>query len=83
VIEYDEAHNSELVRSLAEYLERGGSLDQAAESLFIHRSTLKYRLGRVANLAGVDLTDPDTRFNLQLATRVLATVVALASVSSR
>jgi hypothetical protein len=83
VIEYDEAHDSELVRSLAEYLERGGSLDQAAESLFIHRSTLKYRLGRVANLAGVDLTDPDTRFNLQLATRVLATVLALASVSSR
>jgi DNA-binding PucR family transcriptional regulator len=82
VIEYDKTHHSELVRSLAEYLERGGALDQAAESLFIHRSTLKYRLGRVADLAGVDLSDPDTRFNLQLATRTLATVGALATSSS-
>jgi hypothetical protein len=81
VIEYDRTHHSELVRSLSEYLERGGSLDQAAESLFIHRSTLKYRLRRVASLAQVDLTDPDARFNLQLATRVMATIMALAAVS--
>jgi sugar diacid utilization regulator len=78
LIEYDEARNAELVRSLSEYLERGGSLDQAAEALFIHRSTLKYRLGRIASLTGVDLADPDARFNLQLATRTLATIRALA-----
>jgi DNA-binding PucR family transcriptional regulator len=78
LIEYDEARNAELVRSLSEYLERGGSLDQAAETLFIHRSTLKYRLGRIASLTGVDLADPDARFNLQLATRTLATIRALA-----
>ena len=51
---------------------------QAAETLFIHRSTLKYRLGRIASLTGVDLADPDARFNLQLATRTLATIRALA-----
>jgi hypothetical protein len=79
LIEYDEARNAELVRSLSEYLERGGSLDQAAEALFIHRSTLKYRLGRIASLTGVDLADPDARFNLQLATRTLATIRALAT----
>jgi DNA-binding PucR family transcriptional regulator len=78
LIQYDEARNAELVRSLSEYLERGGSLDQAAETLFIHRSTLKYRLGRIASLTGVDLADPDARFNLQLATRTLATIRALA-----
>jgi len=78
LIEYDETRNAELVRSLSEYLERGGSLDQAAETLFIHRSTLKYRLGRIASLTGVDLADPDARFNLQLATRTLATIRALA-----
>ena len=82
LIEYDEARNAELVRSLSEYLERGGSLDQAAEALFIHRSTLKYRLGRIASLTGVDLADPDARFNLQLATRTLATIRALATGSS-
>ena len=77
LIEYDRARNADLVRTLSEYLERGGSLDQAAETLFIHRSTLKYRLGRIATLTGVDLADPDARFNLQLATRTLATIRAL------
>ena len=82
LIEYDATHQSELVRSLSEYLERGGALDQASESLFIHRSTLKYRLGRIAGLTGLDLTDPDTRFNLQIATRALTTIRALAATSS-
>jgi sugar diacid utilization regulator len=77
LIEYDRTRNASLVRTLSEYLERGGSLDQAAETLFIHRSTLKYRLGRIATLTGVDLADPDARFNLQLATRTLATIRAL------
>jgi hypothetical protein len=77
LIEYDRTRNAELVRTLSEYLERGGSLDQAADTLFIHRSTLKYRLGRIATLTGVDLADPDARFNLQLATRTLATIRAL------
>ena len=77
LIEYDQVRNADLVRTLSEYLERGGSLDQAAETLFIHRSTLKYRLGRIATLTGVDLADPDARFNLQLATRTLATIRAL------
>jgi DNA-binding PucR family transcriptional regulator len=30
---------------------------------------LKYRLGRIREISGHDLNDPDTAFNLQLATR--------------
>ena len=35
----------------------------------IHRSTLRYRLARVAELTGHDLRKVDTRFNLHAATR--------------
>jgi DNA-binding PucR family transcriptional regulator len=43
----------------------------------MHRSTLRYRLQRIRTVSGLDLTDPDTRFNLQLATRAWTTVHAM------
>jgi DNA-binding PucR family transcriptional regulator len=43
----------------------------------VHRSTLKYRLQRIRDLTGYNLNDPDTHFNLQLATRAWATLEAM------
>jgi DNA-binding PucR family transcriptional regulator len=37
--------------------------------LSIHRNTLRYRLGRIAQISGHDLADVETRLNLHLATR--------------
>lgn len=70
LIEYDATKNSDLVLTLSHYLECGGNYDETAASLHIHRSTLRYRLGRIADLTGFDLRDIDTRFNLHAATRV-------------
>jgi DNA-binding PucR family transcriptional regulator len=40
----------------------------------VARSTLKYRLKRIREVSGHDLTDPDTSFNLQLASRAWRTL---------
>jgi DNA-binding PucR family transcriptional regulator len=72
IIDYDEEHGTSLVETLACYLEHGGNYDATAKSLIIHRSTLRYRLQRLREISGHDLANPDTRFNLQLATRALA-----------
>lgn len=77
LLRYDEETGSELVKTLSRYLECGGSYQPTADALFIHRSTLKYRLQRIREIAGLDLNDPDTRFNLQLATRALDTLNVL------
>ena len=69
LIDYDATHRSELVRTLAQYLECGGKYDRAAAALHIHRSTLRYRLRRIHQLTGIDLTDVDSRLNLHVATR--------------
>jgi DNA-binding PucR family transcriptional regulator len=53
----------------AGYLEHGGSYDDTAKAMHIHRSTLRYRLARVRELTGRDVRDIDTRFNLDAATR--------------
>ncbi|HUG16464.1 MAG TPA: helix-turn-helix domain-containing protein [Thermomicrobiales bacterium] len=65
--EHDRARGSELVATLDAYLRLGGALAQAADALGIHRNTLSYRLGRIAELSGRELNDPRARFLLQVA----------------
>jgi len=77
LLDYDAKKHSELVGTLSQYLECGGSYNGTAEALCVHRSTLKYRLQRIREISGLDLTDPDTHFNLQLATRAWRTLQAL------
>jgi sugar diacid utilization regulator len=77
LLDYDEERNADLVLTLSRYLEHGGNYDASAGALFIHRSTLKYRLHRIREITGYDLGEPDTRFNLQLACRAWQTLEAL------
>lgn len=79
LLDYDGVHGAQLVRTLSEYLDRGGSYDSTATALSVHRSTLKYRLRRIREVSGYNLSSPDTRFNLHLATRAWRTLQALRS----
>jgi sugar diacid utilization regulator len=69
LIEYDTSRHSVLVETLAEFLDHGGNYDLTAEALIIHRSTLRYRLRRIRELTGFDLSDVESRLNLHVATR--------------
>lgn len=77
LLDYDTSKGAQLVETLTAYLECGGSYDATARAISTHRSTLRYRLQRVREISGYDLTDPDTRFNLQLATRAWATLAGV------
>jgi DNA-binding PucR family transcriptional regulator len=67
------------VTTLARYLDCGGNYDATAAALALGRSTVRYRLGRIRQISGRDLTDPDTRFQLQLATRAWVSLRALSA----
>jgi DNA-binding PucR family transcriptional regulator len=80
LLDYDRTKRAELVKTLSHYLDCGGNYDLTAQSLQIHRSTLRYRLGRIRDITGRDLQDVDTRLNLHLATRVLDVLGATDSI---
>jgi len=63
--------SADLFKTLEAYLDAGGNGVQTAENLTIHRSTLNYRLSRIAEMCGADLSDPLTRMNLQVALKLL------------
>ncbi len=77
LLDYDAKKNAELVLTLDRYLAAGRSYDVSARSIGVHRNTLKYRLQRIRDISQLDLRDPDTVFNLQLATRAWTVLLAL------
>ncbi|MEV7127766.1 helix-turn-helix domain-containing protein [Streptomyces sp. NPDC093260] len=70
LIDYDSRHQATMVETLSRYFDCGGNYDETAESLAIHRSTLRYRLQRIRDISGSDLSNVEDRLNLQVATRV-------------
>jgi hypothetical protein len=51
------------------YVQHGGNAAAMARALHLHPQTIRYRLGRLRELLGDALADPDARFELELALR--------------
>ena len=69
LVAYDGDHGTHLTETLRVLLETR-SLRDSAEALFVHKSTLKYRIKRINELLGGDYQDSETFFNLQVALRI-------------
>ena len=63
---YDEQYETELVRTLETFLEADGNVAGTAQRLFTHRHTVYYRLERVRELSGLDVSSSDGREKLSL-----------------
>ena len=53
--QHDAKNGSELLKTLEALVECMGSRSRAAESLFIHRNTLTYRIKQIEKITGLDL----------------------------
>ncbi|HEX3589891.1 MAG TPA: helix-turn-helix domain-containing protein [Pseudonocardiaceae bacterium] len=69
VLDYDAEHDGSLLQTLAVFLDCSGSWAKAAGELHVHVNTLRYRIGRVEELTGFDLTDFRQRVDIYLALR--------------
>ncbi len=67
LMEHDRTHEGQLTQTLEMFLECEGNGVRAAERLYIHRHTLKYRLRRIEEICDVDLSDSLTKLNLRAA----------------
>jgi len=55
LLDYDREHGTELVRTLRVFLDCSGSWTKAADAMFVHVNSLRYRIRRVEELTGRDL----------------------------
>ncbi|HEX3910359.1 MAG TPA: helix-turn-helix domain-containing protein [Solirubrobacteraceae bacterium] len=66
LVAYDEQYETDLVRTLEAFLEADGNVAGTAQRLFTHRHTIYYRLERVRELSGHDVSSSDGREKLSL-----------------
>jgi purine catabolism regulator len=66
---YDRDHGGELQASLRAFLQHNARWETAAAELFVHRHTLRYRMRKVEELTGRDLSSSFDRMEFWLALR--------------
>ena len=71
LMKYDEANGAEYCLTLLTYLRCDMKIVRAAAELYIHRSTLQYRLERIFQMTGLDLENENSRLYLLLSFRLL------------
>ena len=60
-----------LVQTLEVFLDNAGDVKAASEQLFAHRTSLYYRLRRIQELTGLDLSSGDDRLTAHLGLRIV------------
>jgi sugar diacid utilization regulator len=71
LVAYDDQYETELVRTLETFLDEDGSVARTSEKLFTHRHTIRYRLERVKELTGLDVSSTDGRERLGLGLKAM------------
>jgi DNA-binding PucR family transcriptional regulator len=79
LVAYDEQYETDLVGTLKAFLEADGNVAGTAQRLFTHRHTIYYRLERVRELSGHDVSSSDGREKLSLGLKAMR-VLGIASV---
>jgi sugar diacid utilization regulator len=75
---YDDQYETELVATVEAYLDNDGNVAATAKQLFTHRHTIRYRLERVRELCGHDVSATEGREKLGLGLKAMR-VLGIAS----
>jgi PucR family transcriptional regulator, purine catabolism regulatory protein len=70
LVAFDAAHAGQLMSTLETYLDLNGSVAAVADSLGLHRNSVRYRLGQIVDLTGYDPAITADRVHLWLALTV-------------
>jgi sugar diacid utilization regulator len=71
LVSYDDQYETDLLQTLETFLELDGNVARTAQRLFTHRHTIYYRLERVRELTGLDVSSTDGREKLSLGLKAM------------
>jgi DNA-binding PucR family transcriptional regulator len=70
LLAYDDRHRAELLPTLREFLACSGSWNVCAAKLYVHVNTVRYRIRRIEELTGRDLSSLDDQVDFYLALQI-------------
>ncbi len=66
VLEHDNKFNSELLLTLIEFFKNNSKYEDTANSMFIHKNTVRYRIDKIYNLTGLNPDSIKDKFLLYI-----------------
>jgi len=69
--DYDAQNNTDLVGTLACYLQNDGNLRKTAQALFVHKNSVIYRIKKIEEITGLNLNETENRFALMMALKLI------------
>lgn len=70
LVHYDTEQSEDMVKTLEKYLLNHCDLKSAADALFLHPNTLRYRLKKIEEILEIDLNDFDKKLDLMAAFKI-------------
>jgi purine catabolism regulator len=70
LLQADTRGDGMLIETLEGYFRCNGNLSETARTMHFHRNSLLYRLGRIEEILGRSLEDPELRLSLQIALKI-------------
>jgi purine catabolism regulator len=71
LIEYDQRHRGDLVRTLGVFLEHNGNVQATARRLNLHVNSVAYRVQRLEAISGLNLQDAEHRLLAHMALKII------------
>lgn len=71
VFKYDRAKNGELINTLKTYYEVNRNLKMTSKRMLTHYNTILYRIRKIEELTGVNLSNPESALNMEIAIQIL------------
>lgn len=68
--DYDDVHKSDLIATLSAFLDTNGSWTKCADQMHLHVNSVRYRIQRIEELTGRDLSRLEDRVEFYLALRL-------------
>jgi DNA-binding PucR family transcriptional regulator len=70
LLAYDDRHRAELLPTLREFLACSGSWNMCAAKMYVHVNTVRYRIRRIEELTGRDLSRLNDQVDFYLALQI-------------
>ncbi|MCR5083794.1 MAG: helix-turn-helix domain-containing protein [Parasporobacterium sp.] len=64
--EYDKKHKTNLLETLKEYIDHPDNPTIVSEHLFVHKNTLFYRMNKMKEIFGINLSDGEERLKIHI-----------------
>jgi len=67
---YDQENHSEYYQTMETFVKCNGNFNETAKNLCVHYNTVKYRINVIKRILGIDVEDPEKRFDFQIGMKI-------------